>query len=247
MRTYDAPIREVCGDDQTINIAGTPSNYRAIRPGFRDVKLVCDTAWRLGLSPRLVHCLYYTVAGGYVADYASTATSTTASHFHIDAMAATSYLYLGVTMPVLGFCFDITDANAEVTTLDMEYCSTAQTLTAAPTFTDVAGDSDQTDAAGATLGVDGEYTFTYVDVVRSRLGTGNAPAYQNCYWYRFKPLAALSATTSIANIIPIYKSATDLGYMSAAVEYNFNVDTTLIGGWYAQCSAEKHLYISWIR
>jgi hypothetical protein len=243
--TWDAPIREVCGDDQTINIAGTPTNYQAVRPGFREVKLVCDTAWRFGLSPKLLHCLYYTVAGGYT-DYVKTVTDTTAVHMHINSMLNTSYIYLCTSDPVLGFYFDVTDANAEAADLDWEYCSTAQTLTAAPVFTDVAGDSDQTKTA-QTLDKDGEYVFTYVDVVRTKLGTGNDPVYSRGYWYRFKPTITLTNPTSIANIIPIYKSATDLGYMSAAVEYNIGIDTPNVGGWYAQCSAEKHLYICWIR
>jgi hypothetical protein len=31
------------------------------------------------------------------------------------------------------------------------------------------------------------------------------------------------------------------------VEYNIRLDTARVGGWYAECSAEKHLYVTWIR
>jgi len=249
VNVWDAPIYEVCGEDQTINVAGTPSNYQQIRPGFREVKLVCDTAWRLGLAPKLVHCLYYAAAAGTYTEYTTYATDTlTTTHVPLDGMLATDYLYLGTSTPVLGFYFNIgTAVQDEAATLDFEYCSTAMSATATLAFTDVAGDSDQTDVAGDTLKQDGEYVFTYVDAKRSRLGTYQSPLFSKCHWYRFKPSATLTATTDILGILPIYKSATDLAYMSAAVEYNIGLDTAQVGGWYAQCSAEKHLYISWIR
>jgi hypothetical protein len=247
VNVWDAPIQEVRGETQVINVAGTTTNYHGIQPGFREVKFVCDTAWALSLAPKLLHCLYYTVAGGYIADYVKDMTDCGASHMHINAMLNTSYIYLCTTDPVLGFYYDITDANAEAATLDVEYCSTAMSSTATIAFTDVAADSDQTDAAGATLGVDGEYVFTYVEVPRSRLGTYQNQLYSKGCWYRFKPSATLTNPTSIANIIPIYKDATNLCPMSAGVEYTVALDTSQVGGYYAQCSGAKNLFVGWIR
>ena len=244
----ESPIKEVQGYDQTINVAGTPSNYSAVVPGFSEYKFVCDTAWRLSLAPKLLHALYYTAASATFTEYTTQVTDgLSTTHMPLDGMLTTDYVYLGTSAPAW-FYFDIgTNVNATVTTLDVEYCSTAQTLSAEPVFTDVAADSDQTDAAGATLGVDGEYVFTKPAVVRSRLGTGAASKYSKCYWIRFKPSAPLSATVDINEIIPIYPDATNLAYMSAAVEYNVRLDLSNVGGWYAQCSAEKHLYITPIK
>jgi len=246
--TKDTAIEEIQGYDQTINIAGTPSNYRALVPGFSDYRMVCDTAWRLSLAPKILHVLYYDATDGSYTDYTTQATDgLSTTHVPLDAMATDDYLYIGTT-GISWLYFDIgTNANAEAATLDMEYCSTAATASAGPTFSDVAADSDQTTNGGATLAIDGEYVFTKPASVRSKLGTLVAPTYSKCYWLRFKPSAALSATVDINEIIPVYPDATNLAYMSAATEYIVRLNPAKVGGWYAQCSAEKHLYFSPMR
>jgi hypothetical protein len=156
-------------------------------------------------------------------------------------MGTTHYVYLATNEPVLGFYFGIgSNANAEAVTLDWEYCSTAEPTAIA--FTDVAGDSDGTDSIGATLAVDGAYTFTLPAIKRSSMNP-----YGTAYWYRFKPSAALSATVDINEIIPIYQN-TNYGYMEAgeAVQMGINRATTS-GFAIISPSGTPTLDISWLQ
>src|SRR5574343_2083971 len=190
---WDAPVQETYGDSVTL-AAASAKTFRAVPPGYREVKLLCDTAWRLSLGPKLVHAIYYTAATGTYTDYVSSVTDGSSStHMPLDKMLATDYVYLGTTAPVAGFYIDVgSSVNAAAATLDVEYCSTAMGSGATIAFTDVASDADGTDSAGATLAQDGAYTFTVPAVKRSRLGTYASPLFSKCYWIRFKPSGTLS-------------------------------------------------------
>ncbi len=245
---YGAPLEVIEGETKALS---TAAGYVAVKPGFHEVKMYCASQWRLALSPKLLHVLYYN-ASTYT-EYVTQATDRlSTTHVPLDAMAATHYLYLGTTEPIIGAFFDIgTNVNAETATLDVEYCSTAVAPGATIAFTDVAGDSDGTDSTGnstgATLGQDGVYTWTLPAVVRSTLGTATAPLYNRCYWMRFKPSAALSTTVDINEIIPVYQNA-NYGYMEPGMEYQFAINTAKIGGFVVLATAgTPTLDISWIK
>jgi len=229
----------------------TTAGYIAVKPHWHEVKMYCESQWRLALSPALMHAIYYDASAGTYADYTTIATDRlSTTHVPLDAMdnAPADYLYLGFSNPVLGVYVDIgTNANANTATLDVEYCSTAVPGTIA--FTNVASDSDGTDSGGATLAVDGVYTWTLPGSswVRSTLGTSSAPLYSKCYWIRFTPSADLSATVDLNNIIPVYQNTT-YGYMEPGVEYQFSLRETLCGGFVVTATAgTPTLNITWVK
>jgi len=241
----DVGLSELSGVDIAL---GAGVTYLAIKPGFREATMICDTAWRLALCPRLVHALYYeTSATSYTEYVSSVVDGSSSTHMPLDAMATNDIVYLGVTMPALGFYFDVgSNVNANAATLDVEYCSTAMSGSATIAFTDVASDSDGTTSGGATLAQDGAYTFTLPSVKRSRLGTYGTPLFNRCYWYRFLPSATLSATVDINEIIPIYQTSS-YGYMSASTEYTIPFDVAEVGGIMVSGTETKHIYLTWIK
>ncbi len=291
------------------------AGYVATSPGFREIKLYCASAWRLALSPQLLHAVYYN--GTTYTDYRTQATDrSSATHMPLDGMTTAHFVYLGFNEPPLGCYFDIgTNVQAEAATLDVEYCYDAATasywkvtgtisgaLTVGETvtggtsgttatlvysgatyiivkvltggqfavgetisgatqtcsavtkievndtaafFTDVAGDSDGTTSGGATLAVDGVYTWTLPAIVPSTLGTLQIPRFSKCYWLRFAPSGTLSATVDINEIIPVYKN-TNYAYMEGGQEYQFSLSG--VGGIVALVAAgTPTLNISWIK
>jgi len=233
------------GETKTLS---TTAGYIAFKPGFDEVTLYSDSAWRLALSPALLHVLYFN--GTTYVDYKPEATDRSSStHVPLDGMTTSHYLYLGTAEPILGVYFDIgTNVQAEAATLDVEYCSTAVALGATIAFTDVAADSDGTTSGGATLAVDGVYTWTLPAIKRSILGTYAAPEkYALCYWTRFKPSATLSATVDINEIIPVYQN-TNYAYKEPGVIYNFRLNPARIGGFVVAATAlTPTLHINWIK
>jgi hypothetical protein len=241
---FDSPSLALEGENKTLS---TTAGYIAVNPGFHEVKLSCPESWRLALSPKLLHCLYYN--GTTYTEYTSSVTDRlSTTHLPLDAMANTHYVYLGTTDPILGVYVDVgSNVNAEAATLDVEYCSTAIARGATIAFTDVAGDSDGTDSGGATLAQDGAYTWTLPAVKESVLGTFAAQIFSKCFWMRFKPSAALSATVDVNEIIPIYKN-TSYAYMEAGVEYQISLNTAKVGGLVvASAAGTPTLNVSWVK
>lgn len=225
--TFDSPIKEIEGEQVTLS---TSASHTAIKPGFHECAVYCPSSWRMALSPKLLHVLYYngTTYTDYV-QYATDRLSTT--HVPLDGMTTAHRVYLGTTEPVLGFYFDIgTNPNAATATLDVEYCSTAIDLDTEIVFTDVSGDSDGTKSPSTvTLAVDGAYVFTLPAIKNSHLGTYLAPTYSKCYWTRFTPSATLSAAVDLNEIVPIYKNV-NYKFMKAGIEYQFSINTAKVGG-----------------
>jgi len=242
---FSSPLKTLEGETASLT---TTASYLLVKPTFQEVKLYSASQWRMALSPALLHCLYYDASAGTYTEYRTQATDrVSTTHIPLDAMATTDYLYMGFSEPALGVYFNIdgTNKNDNVATLDVEYCSTAVPGTLA--FTDVAGDSDGTDAAGDTLKQDGVYTWTLPTAwVESTLGTKAAPLYSKCWWIRFKPSATLSATVDIVDLIPVYKN-TDYAYMEPGIEYQFSLNTAKVGGFVLLGTTTQTLDISWIK
>lgn len=121
--------------------------------------------------------------------------------------------------------------------------------TVAAFFTDVAADSDGTDATGtstgATFGQDGVYTWTLPAIKPATIGTTTAPVGSKCYWIKITPSATLTNPTDINEIIPVYKN-TSYAYMEAGVEYNFALSG--VGGLVVIAIAgTPTLNVTWIR
>jgi len=245
--TIERPIYKTEDSSHTINVAGTTTNYIPLKPGFRLIETICDTAWYITFGPKLLHALYYSGTTKEFTEYKNSVTDNSSStHMPLDGMTTSDYVYLGTYEPAW-FYFDIgSNANAATATLDVEYCSAKATTTTAATFTDVAGDSDQTASGGATLAIDGEYVWTKPTMAKSQLLYRGRLMFDDCYWIRFKPSATLSTTVDINQIITVYPDSTNLTYRAAGVYHPYTLDTDKVGGIYAQCTSEKTLYISWM-
>ncbi len=242
--TFGSPIKKVYGE--TVSLTTTASHL-AIRPNYHEVMLYCASAWRLGLAPKLLHVVYNT--GTTYTEYVQNVTDrSTSTHVPLDAMADTDYLYLGFSEPSRGVYIDVgTGVNAEVATLDVEYCSTAIALGANLAFTDVSGDSDGTTSGGATLAVDGLYSWNLPTAwKKSFLGTYAAPLFSNCYWIRFKPSAALSAAVDINEIIPA-SDTTNYAYMEGGITYEFSLNLAQVGAFECVHTGTATLNVNWIQ
>lgn len=243
---FDSPVHSVEGETKTLS---TTAQYIAVKPGFHEVELHCLSQWRLALGPKLVHALFYPAE--FNPDDVQKVTDRVATtYMSIGGMVTVDYVYLGFSEPALGVYFDMVagSVNAEAATLDVEYCSTPVDLGQAIAFTDVAGDSDGTTSGGATLAVDGVYTWTLPSAwKRSTLGTANIPLYSKCYWIRFKPSGILSATISIAEIIPVYQNV-NYAYMEPGVVYPKALNVAQIGGMVVLAtSGTPVLDVNWIK
>lgn len=243
--TYGKPITAIEGEAAAITLS-TTADYLAVKPGFHEVMVNCATAWRLSLSPALLHCLYYD--GTDYADYKTQATDrVSTTHVPLDGMTTSHALYLGFSEPALGVQIDMgSNVNAATATLDVDYCSTAVPGTLA--FTNVEGDSDGTFADPATLGQDGVYTWTLPTAwVRSTLGTSTVPLYSKCWWIRIVPSATLTDPTDINEIIPVYKN-TNYGWLAAATDYIFSVPASSVGGFvFKAVAATPALNVTWMK
>lgn len=209
--------------------------------------MYCASAWRMALCPRLAEVVYYSASGGTYTHYdAQGVDRNDATHVPLDAMAAADELYLGTTAPVRGFYFnvDATNKNDNAATLDWEYCSAITAGVA--TFTDVAGDSDGTDAAGDTLKQDGLYSFTLLTEGTIKKGPITVLGPSPLFWYRFGPSTALSATVDLIDIIPAADTV-NYGYMEGGVPYQFSINTDKVGAFEFDHTATGTLDITWIR
>ncbi|MDD5219676.1 MAG: hypothetical protein PHV11_03820 [Candidatus Bipolaricaulis sp.] len=246
---WDAGLSTMEGETAALTPTTTPS-YLAVKPGYKEARIYASAACQMLLSPKILHVLYYSASAGTYTDYVGSVTDRSSStHLPLDAMGATDYLYLGTTEPVRGFYFDVngTNKNALAATLDVEYCSTAITESATIAFTDVASDSDGTTSGGATLAVDGAYTFTLPSVQRSFLGTWNNKLFNKCYWIRFNPSTTLSATIDVEEIIPISGLALGAGaWKQASTEYVIALDYSKVGGFvFYAATGSPNVYVSW--
>ena len=233
-----SPIKKIYGE--TVSLTTTAAHL-AFMPTYHEVKMYCSSQWRMGLAPRLARVKYFN-ATTYT-DYTAHATDRlSTTHVPLDAMAATHYLYLGFKDNVRGFYCDMgTNVNAEVTTLDVEYCSA---ITAGVgTFTDVASDSDGTDVGGAPLAQDGLYSFTLPATVK---GIITALDVEPLYWFRFKPVAALSVTVDINEIIPACDTV-NYAYMEPGVEYQFALNPIACGAFEFDHASTGTLDVTWIK
>lgn len=243
--TFGSPIKGVYGE--TVSLTTTAAHL-AFLPSYQEVMFYCSSAWRMGLAPRLVHCVLYD--GSTYTDYIGSVTDRVATtHMPLDGMTTSKYVYLGFNTPARGVYFDLdgTNKNAVTATLDVEYCSTAVGVGATIAFTDVAGDSDGTDSPGATLSKDGLYTWTVPSAwVESTLGTVATPLFGKCYWIRFKPSATLSATIDVIEVIPACYD-TNYAYMEAATSYQFALNLAQCGAFEFDHTGTGTLDVSWIQ
>lgn len=238
--TQTRPIKKVYGE--TASLTSTAS-HMLWRPKYDKLMAYNAAAWRMCIVPKLARVIYYN-ASTYT-DYTPYASDRNdATHVPLDSMAATHYLYLGVTEAVRGFYFnvDTSNKNDEVATLDWEYMSAITAGVA--TFTDVAGDSDGTDSSGDTLKQDGLYAFTLPSVVHGKVTALGSP---DLYWYRFAPSATLSATIDLIDIIPA-ADTTNYSYQEAATTYEFAIDPTITGGMeLIRDTADGTLRLTWLK
>lgn len=246
-QTWDKPL--IAQEGETVTLASDHADYLAVKPGFDGVIMYCASAWRRALAPALLHVLYYDATDGSYTNYRAHATDgLSTTHVPLDAMPTADFLYLGFSEPVLGVYIDVgANVNAEAATLAVKNCTTAVAQGATIAFTDVTGDSDGTDNAGATLGQDGAYVWTLpTNWVRSTLGTYASPLYSKCYWIQIAPSATLSATVDINEIIPIYKNAS-YAYMEAATSYVDQLNYTKVGGFTLKGTGAHTLNVSWLK
>lgn len=244
-QTWDKPLSAEEGEQASLT---TAASYLAFKKGFDGVIMYSASAWRRALSPALVNVLYYDTSAGTYTSYKTEATDRDSeTHVKLDAMATGDYLYLGFVEPVLGIQIDMgSNVNANHVDLDVEYSSTAVGLAATLAWTDVADDSDGTDSTG-TLAQDGVYTWTLpTDWVRTTLGTHNVPLYQKCYWIRFCPTGALSATVDVNEIIPVYKNV-NYSYKEAATSYVDQLNFVKNSGFVLKGSTTQTLNVTWLK
>jgi len=236
---FGLPIKRLYGEQASLT---TTALHLAQMPGYHEVMFYCASAWRLGIAPKLAKVFVYTAATTTYVDYTSQATDRSDStHVPLDALGTSDIVYMGFQDDCpRGVYINIgSNANAELATLDVEYVSA---ITAGVnTWSDVASDSDGTTSGGATLAVDGIYTW---DVPASLTATVNGVS--NLHWIRFKPSASLSATVDILEIVPACVD-TNYAFMEAGVPYQFSFNTERAGAFEFDHTGTATLDVTWIK
>jgi len=115
---FDSSIKKLYGEQVALS---TTASHLLYRPLYHEAELHCASEFRLGLAPKLVDAVLYN-ASTYTSYLTQATDRDDTTHVPLDAMAATHYLYLGVTNPTRGFYFNVvTNVNDNAATLDMEY------------------------------------------------------------------------------------------------------------------------------
>ena len=221
---------------ETVSMTTTAAHL-AVPRGYTEIKHYATAPYRLGHAPSLEKVFYYVAATGAYNDYTDQARDRgSTTHVPLDGMLTTDILYMGFSACPRGVYLDIgSNVNAEPATLDVEYYTGSA-------WTDVAADSDGTTSGGATLAVDGLYTWTLPASVETTIN-----GIRGLQWIRFKPSATLSATVDITEIIPACRD-TNYGYYEGGVEYHYPVDNQQIGAIETDMAAgSATLNVTWIR
>jgi hypothetical protein len=141
------------------------------------------------------HVFVFTTPSTYVDYFSEVMDGSASTHAALDAMASTSYLYVGATDPFGRLVIDMgSNVNANASVLTAEYYNgswTAVTIT------------DGTIATGKTMAIDGSITFT----VPADWATTTVNSEAGLYWIRFAVSATLSATMDV-NEINLHYGAT---------------------------------------
>lgn len=200
--TQGSPIKKLYGETASLT---TTAAHLAFMPKYHEVSLYCASAWRLGIAPRLIHCLYYN--GTTYTEYVQSVTDRSSStHLPLDGMTTAHSLYLGFTEPVRGVYFDIgTNVQDEVAALDVEYsydCADASywkitgTITGALTVGETV---TETTAADVATGVTATLVYSGATYIIVKAVSGGHPTLATGYDWD-------GATQSCNNVTAIAKS-----------------------------------------
>ncbi len=148
----------------------------------------------------------------------------------LDAMSGVSKLLFASHRPFRGVWFEIESANSNSSAFAVRY-------SAASGWSAAAGENDGTDSAGATLAVDGNFTWTlpsdWEAVPLAELQGSLAVPWSKVplYWVEFDPTNTLSADVSIDALGLLSSVAPDVGGINLKVstEYTFDIDDD-VGG-----------------
>ena len=218
--TYSAPISDVYGQSTAIATTLAYGDIINMRAGFKGVQLYCSAAFKFLTTPRIDKVILYDASEDtYIDQTAPAIDNDDTTEVQLGTMTTTDILYVGAVAPYLGLHIDIGTQNSTNTTFDEEYSSLGGEWTNLPTTI-----SDGTDSTG-TLRQNGLYTWGLPSDWEATSVNGSVLL----YYTRFKPLADLTAGTSIDGLITINKG-TDYAYFAAGSTTDFNVDEDLVGG-----------------
>jgi hypothetical protein len=133
-------------------------------------------------------------------------TSTDVTLSSLGTAAQLDFLYVGSHLPFRGAMIDIDAANATASVITVKYRKSDNT------WTDITA-TDGTDSAGASMGQDGNVTWTVpTDWIRARLGetqtVGNGVPYagHELYWTRWEFSGGLDSSTTLNSMRSLNRS-----------------------------------------
>lgn len=241
--TYSAPVSQVYGEGTSgagIDLATTIAygDIVNVRKGFKGLQIYCASAINVLTTPRIDKVLLWDASADVWTDYTLKALDNSESTFvNLSSMATADILYVGCVDTYLGLSVNVGTANSTATTFDEEYSSPGGDWTNLP-----ATISDGTLDGTKTLGQDGLYTWGLPSNWVPVSVHDSVPL----YFTSFKPGSALSANTSIYELVAINKG-TNYAYFPAAMAQEFNYDEDKVGGLqFLAVSGTPTVYVNWI-
>lgn len=251
VRIIDAPIKELLGENLTVNGSGGAVLYYALRHGWREVLIEPQAAVRLALAPAIQELWFYDNSA--TTKWVSLNKHLTNRHVDsdtgttLDSAQAADYLYIGFVDISGGVYVDMDGTSVNGTTSAMAggYTKSDGTFAALSV-------TDGTASGGATLAQDGAVTWTVpTDWIANDLPTvlsdSTAPS-SKLFWVRLSFGSGLDSDTEIEQLIPIAQNSNRRGYFKASVEYTIDLSSE-VGALevLAQGAGGTSVNVTWIR
>ena len=235
---YSAPIGEVKGESTALATTVAYGDIISVRKKFKGLQLYCADAFKLLTTPRIGKVLLWDNSEQKYSDQTAAATDRDSdTEVQLGTMTTADILYVGAVDTFLGLAIDIGTANSNASTTppDVEYWMVDG-------WKDVSSDSDGTLSSTTSFAVDGLYTWTLpTDWVPTSVN-GSVPL----YYARFKPLANLSALTTLDGLTTINKGTSYI-YFPGGSSQEFNYDEDKVGGLqFLAVSGTPTVFVNWI-
>ena len=235
---YSAPVGELSGEEVALATTIAYGDIKSVRPKFKGVHIHCASDYKVLHTPRIDKVLLWDDSEKKFSDQTTAAVDRDSdTEVELGTMTTSDILYVGAVDIFLGLAIDIGTANSNASTTppDVEYWMVDG-------WKDVSSDSDGTLSSTTSFAADGLYTWTIPTDWKPTSVDGSVPL----YYVRFKPLANLSAGTTLDGLTTINKG-TNYARFPAGSSQTYNWDADKVGGLqFLAVSGTPTVFVNWI-
>ncbi len=236
--TYSAPIGDLYGENVATATALAYGDVISVRRQYKGVHIHCASDYKVLHTPRIAKVLLWDDSEKKFSNQTIAAVDRDSdTEVELGTMTTSDILYVGAVDTFLGLAIDIGTANTNGSTTppDVEYWTVDG-------WKDVSNDLDGTLSSSTSFAVDGLYTWDLPSDWVPTSVNGSVPL----YYVSFKPLANLSALTTLDGLTTIHKG-TNYARFPAGSSQTYNWDEDKVGGLqFLAASGTPTVYINWI-